>query len=1435
MMETARIRRAGYPIRYDFAEFVDRFRVLSRGKDQFDYQLGNSTIFLRERQESFLEEERGRIIVGSVLKIQSCVRRWIARKRFLKMRNAALIIQKVWRGYGPRKRYLKIHHGCCRIQARIKSRIQNFEYKKRRKTIMALQAHCRGYLVRKYSKEKSQWKERRIQEIQSIRKAEEKMLKKQGNRKYKEVAAANLGERMLELTRFVAENEIKETEALPKESETNIDRIFEFLENEPKALISKDLPADMYADLAQKDHIGDGKSDFLEIPDEEDIDEDLSIYDFHKFAVMYFINNVPPQYSRKPLTHSLLDLPHPSDQLCAQALWITILRFMGDIPEHQNPIEAPINTPVMATVSETLSRKFTRTKDYENMINQEKSQHIVRMTLKRKDRFQEEIKRGIIEDEFVDQDYQNWLNTRRSNLEKLHFIIGHGILRPELKNEIYCQIVKQLINNPTKASHARGWILLSLCVGCFAPSEKFLNYLRAFIQTGPPGYAPYCDKRLSRTYRNGTRTQPPSWIELQATKNKSPILLTVMLMDGNSRNVEADSATTAKEIVNTLANNISLKDTFGFSLFVTLYDKVLSLGAGKGHVMDAISQCEQYAREQGHSEKSAKWRLFFRKEIFAPWHDPTLDKVATDLIYHQIIRGVKHGEYICNNENDIAMLVAQQLYVDHQNSMTPANLKSALPLYIPKHLLQGVSEDVLPKWQNLLTKAFRKNVNLVENSPPIKTKEDVVSFAKITWPILFSKFYEVSRISGPKLATNDIIIAVNWTGVFFIDSQETLLLELSFPEISEVTFQKIKNSCVHNLILSTIQREEYIFQSLEAEDLACLINLLIDGLKEKSSYVIAIQDYMNDDGESASFLTMQRGDLIQLVGDCNGHQIMTSAWGYGEKDGIRGDFPSECVYVLPTLRKPNPTIIGIFKADFTGKAYPLRETKKQSKTSQHTLKKYAEEHFRPGINVTISRGSSISSAKRAASESLWKHTREPLKSPLLAKIVEQNDLVQHAVNIFSSILKYMGDLPSNRQRNGTEYTDQIFRPALEHPMLRDEVYCQIIRQLTDNRIRLSEERGWELLWLATGVMTCSINLHREIVQFLTSRTSILAADCLKRLDRTIKTENRKYPPYILEVEAIRFKSLQIYHKIYFPDDSDEAFEVHSSTRAADLCEDIVSRLHLKGLDGFSLFVKIADKVFSVPQYYFFFDFVHELVEWVRKSRPTSGPVHAQYQIFFMKKLWVNAIPGKDENADSIFYFHQELPKLLRGYHKCSKNDAIKLGALIYRSKYGANKVELTEIPHKLKEYIPPDIINLLSANDWKKQIVTAYNQQSDMTNIEAKQNFLQHIYQWPTFGSAFFEVKQTTEPSIPELVLIAINRNGISIIDPRAKDILATYNFSELSNWSSGNNYFHMTIGNFMKGKKILCETFLGYKMDDLISSYIDYLRNSGKQPTFNL
>ena len=58
-----------------------------------------------------------------------------------------------------------------------------------------------------------------------------------------------------------------------------------------------------------------------------------------------------------------------------------------------------------------------------------------------------------------------------------------------------------------------------------------------------------------------------------------------------------------------------------------------------------------------------------------------------------------------------------------------------------------------------------------------------------------------------------------------------------------------------------------------------------------------------------------------------------------------------------------------------------------------------------------------------------------------------------------------------------------------------------------------------------------------------------------------------------------------------------------------------------------------------------------------------------------------------------------------------------------------------------------------------------------MSSDEAKVEFLKVIYKWPTFGSEFFEVKQTTEPNYPEILLIAINKHGVNLIHPSTKVI----------------------------------------------------------------
>ena len=159
----------------------------------------------------------------------------------------------------------------------------------------------------------------------------------------------------------------------------------------------------------------------------------------------------------------------------------------------------------------------------------------------------------------------------------------------------------------------------------------------------------------------------------------------------------------------------------------------------------------------------------------------------------------------------------------------------------------------------------------------------------------------------------------------------------------------------------------------------------------------------------------------------------------------------------------------------------------------------------------------------------------------------------------------------------------------------------------------------------------------------------------------------------------------------------------------------------------------------------------------------------------MRKLWSSTVPGKDRNADVIFHFHQELPKLLRGYHQCSKEEAAILGALIYRVKYAESKTDIASV---IKNIIPSDLLKIQSNYEWKKEVVRAYNKDSGMSPDEAKIAFLKVIYRWPTYGSAFFEVNQTSDPSFPEHLLVAINKQGVNIIHPQTKVSLFDFLFN---------------------------------------------------------
>lgn len=131
---------------------------LTRGKDDGDsqaerklYQFGKTKIFFRPGQVALLERIRAQKLRECAILLQRMVRGWLQRRRYLQMRKSAVLIQRYGRRYLAQKlyRHLRRTRAATIIQTKWRSYYQHKKYLQIQRTVLELQTYARGYLARK--------------------------------------------------------------------------------------------------------------------------------------------------------------------------------------------------------------------------------------------------------------------------------------------------------------------------------------------------------------------------------------------------------------------------------------------------------------------------------------------------------------------------------------------------------------------------------------------------------------------------------------------------------------------------------------------------------------------------------------------------------------------------------------------------------------------------------------------------------------------------------------------------------------------------------------------------------------------------------------------------------------------------------------------------------------------------------------------------------------------------------------------------------------------------------------------------------------------------------------------------------------------------------------------------------------------------------------
>ncbi|KTF71391.1 hypothetical protein cypCar_00046637 [Cyprinus carpio] len=708
--------------------------------------------------------------------------------------------------------------------------------------------------------------------------------------------------------------------------------------------------------------------------------------------------------------------------------------------------------------------------------------------------------------------------------------------------------------------------------------------------------------------------------------------------------------------------------------------------------------------------------------------------------------------------------VSRELPVEEENVQTQLHKRSSEKHYtytnVPWKIYLRKEASFLSERQlqppadaRLLVQAAEHTIDMNATIQDQNVKKKIVVAARDTWEIYFSRLFPASGSVG----TGVQVLSVSHRGIKLVKmvcssaaapDYFRVLRPYSYTDIMFVTIPS-KNMLEFNLI-----NEKLILFSAKAPQVKTMIDYFITELKKDSDYVVAVCNYIADDRMLLSF---HKGDIIRLQ----------------KMEGLDAGQCYGCI-----VKKKVASPVSEYAEAYTDSA-DMDIDERILQDSQYNMVEFAKKYFRGAQRKNCD------SYKKKSKKT--KESREPSEMVKFSKSSIQESLIEFtdenmnkvAAEIFLAIMKFMGDYPMKGQTE-QEVVSTILRLSGEYGLMRDEAYCQVLKQISGNTSSKTEscQRGWRLLYILTAYYKCSEALKPYLLKYLHDVCASpgvhfqgIAKACEQNLRKTFQYGGRAEHPNGMELKAMLVAL--------------EAIE--------ELCYEI--GLHkLEALDEYAICVVTnrGQNICPLKKREYIFDVSTE-----------AEHVDSNYSLWFRRVIWTQPL-NFDNELGVTMHYNQVFPDYLKGLFnvvpqgKASEQQlqqVSKLAALQHRAK------DLIYLPtfHEVQEYIPTQLFGLQRHQQWLNMVTQNMQQVQALTPHQAKAQFLGLVSAYPMFGSSFFYIQSSSNSAIDTPCILAVSQNGLNFLrkdthEPMVKFPLKEVQSTRTQRPTAGSSYPYVEI-----------------------------------------